>query len=33
MDSKQDVLALLRGVADGSVTPEQAVLEIGRAHV
>ena len=31
MDNKQDVLALLRGVADGSITPEQAALEIKRS--
>ena len=31
MDNKQDVLSLLREVADGSVTPEQAMLELKRS--
>ena len=31
MDNKQDVLTLLRGVAEGSVTPEQAALELKRS--
>lgn len=31
MDNKQDVLALLRGVADGSISPEQAALELKRS--
>ncbi len=31
MDNKQDVLSLLRQVADGSVTPEQAALEFKRS--
>lgn len=31
MDNKQDVLSLLRGVAEGSVTPEQAALELKRS--
>lgn len=31
MDNKQDMLSLLRGVADGTVTPEQAALELKRS--
>ena len=28
MDNKRDILALLRGVADGSTTPEDALLKL-----
>ena len=31
MDNKQDVLSLLREVAEGSVTPEQAVVQLKRS--
>ena len=31
MDNKQDILRLLRGVADGAVTPEDALLQLKEA--
>lgn len=31
MDSKRDILALLRSVADGTTTPERAMLEFKRS--
>ena len=31
MDNKQDILRLLRGVADGAVTPEEALLQLKEA--
>ena len=31
MDNKHDILALLRGVADGTTTPEDALLKLKEA--
>ena len=31
MDNKQDILRLLRGVADGAGTPEDALLQLKEA--